>query len=843
MFIGEFGGEVRMACWRRALPAAYLLPIVLVLSLVPGSVLAAPATTVPLPHTHSFTAPDGPASPRSSGNSIRSLLGGQSVLQFAERMERPLDLNPSALPSASVGPSYADMHWWNVSSLVAGQPSSRVLAQMAYNPVDQEDVLFGGIVSGSGHFLSDTWVFANGTWTNVTSASPHHPPQLAAGEMAFDPTENDIVLTGGVTPTQNPARPDTWVFRHNIWTNITATAGKPYATLAGELAADDYDGLDVLTGGVGQNSGGLPDLYTWEFANDTWTNITTAAGPGPEQSIFIDASTDFNDNGAIFFGGETPHPVATTWLYSMHHWQNLTATAGSPLDAGDFYLFGELAPSTWTGDPILSTGEQIGATSQLFTWTWAFDAGTWENITSTVGLLPPMLEGEAAEDVTNGIITADGASIGGPLYGTWELVVPVFAGASSNVTLTDVGDSVQFYSRSSGGIAFDYPTWYFGDGAYELGTWDPTHAYAKPGTYVATFYAGDVAGNTGVAEVTIFVAQNLSASASASVLTADVGQADAFTGTYAGGTGAYSFQWAFGDGQTATTQSATHTYAAAGAEIATFSVTDSLGRVATGNVHVDVNPSPTLAASSSASTVVAGTADAFTPTVTGGTGPFSYLWNFTDGTDSVATAPSHAFSKAGVYNVTVMVTDANGETAAANVKVSVVAPLAVTLSVAPSGGSTFTSFAFTATATGGAGPYTYAWNFGDSATGSGATASHQYTATGNYTVTVTATDSAGRTATATTVVSVTPPPAAPSSSSSSSGLSTEALGIIGLLAVLAALFAVLWVTKGRKPKPAAAAPAATAPAPPPAAAPEPAPAPPAPSEGSVAAPPPPPPPA
>ena len=65
----------------------------------------------------------------------------------------------------------------------------------------------------------------------------------------------------------------------------------------------------------------------------------------------------------------------------------------------------------------------------------------------------------------------------------------------------------------------------------------------------------------------------------------------------------------------------------------------------------------------------------FSATVTGGTEPYTYDWDFKDGSDHGTTAtPSHTFTTVGTYDVTLTVTDANGGTAQAHVQVTATAP-------------------------------------------------------------------------------------------------------------------------------------------------------------------------
>jgi hypothetical protein len=61
----------------------------------------------------------------------------------------------------------------------------------------------------------------------------------------------------------------------------------------------------------------------------------------------------------------------------------------------------------------------------------------------------------------------------------------------------------------------------------------------------------------------------------------------------------------------------------------------------------------------------------FTPTVSGGTAPYSYSWDFGDGSSSTSASPSHVYSTAGTFTVKLNVTDANNIVATASHTVTV----------------------------------------------------------------------------------------------------------------------------------------------------------------------------
>ena len=202
--------------------------------------------------------------------------------------------------------------------------------------------------------------------------------------------------------------------------------------------------------------------------------------------------------------------------------------------------------------------------------------------------------------------------------------------------------------------------------------------------------------------------------------------------------------WSFGDAQSSTAQSPSHTYGAVGAYTADLTVTDSRGVSATSNaLAITVSAMPAATAAANVTALDAPEAVGFTSAVTGGTAPFGYQWIFGDGSASIAQDPSHAYATAGTYTVGLTVTDAVGTSFVANsLTISVHPSLGVVASATPTSGLARVKVTFVAAAIGGLGPFTYSWSFGDGATGTGPNVAHTYEA-GTYQPTLTVHDAAG----------------------------------------------------------------------------------------------------
>ena len=225
-----------------------------------------------------------------------------------------------------------------------------------------------------------------------------------------------------------------------------------------------------------------------------------------------------------------------------------------------------------------------------------------------------------------------------------------------------------------------------------------------------------------------------------------------------------SYDWDFGDGNTGSGETPTHTYNADGNFSVTLTVTDDAGDTGTDSSTATIglgNQPPVADANGPYSGTVG---DAITFDGTGSNDQdgsiASYSWDFGDGSTGSGPSPTHAYAAAGMFNVTLTVTDDNGATDSAASTAEIVAqPVNQPPVSDPNGPYSGTAgVAITLDGTGSSDPdgtiVAYDWDFGDGSTGSGETPTHTYNADGNFTVTLTVTDVAGDSDSATTTASI-----------------------------------------------------------------------------------------
>src|SRR5215204_1163463 len=267
-------------------------------------------------------------------------------------------------------------------------------------------------------------------------------------------------------------------------------------------------------------------------------------------------------------------------------------------------------------------------------------------------------------------------------------------GIISNGTESVVPATFEFQANLTGGTEPYTYIWNFGDGSEESDEQTVLHTFEEAGTYNVTLAATDTDNQNAFDSIEITVNEPPPPTTITEPLTVGIisnGTESVVPATFefqanlTGGTGPYTISWDFGDGsEESDEQTVLHTFEEAGTYNVVVTGTDENGQEASDNLEITINeppppPPPTTITepltvgiiSNGTESVVPATFE-FQANLTGGTEPYTYIWNFGDGSEeSDEQTVLHTFEEAGTYNVTLAATDTDNQNAFDSIEISV----------------------------------------------------------------------------------------------------------------------------------------------------------------------------
>lgn len=532
---------------------------------------------------------------------------------------------------------------WTAHDL-AVNPPVQFEGQMAYDPALGGIVLFGGEDLSTSTVLAQTWLFSNGSWSNLDPATS--PPARWYPQMAYDPALGELVLYGGFDGADNWLG-DTWVFANGTWTSVSASGLGVPPLGGGNLVYDPDLGTLVLVGGI--NDVDQYQTGTWQFDGSVWSILAAIGGPhGHFAAIGV---WDPLDHEMIIAGGGG-------------------SGSGSYTDA----LSVPLAPVNVSAPLVTDVGVATnfsasavgGATPYSYSWNWGDDTiNATENATH-------VYRSPGAFVITLTVKVPSSAVGSGSSSATWQREITVAADPVPKLSESpkgiDAGTVVKLEASATGGVAPYRFSWRFSDGTSGSGS-TLNSTFATPGTYLLNLSTLDSVGGSGSALYSLTV----NASPTVGIAPANAPEAGAPTvldAVVSGGVPPFTYAWQFSGGGTAQGPTAKHMFATAGEQTASVNVTDADGVSATSSTVLDVVPGVVVAVLGPTS-VTAGDTPTFTANVTQGVGPYNVTWTLPSGAVANGTSTSYTFPGSGVFEISAKVVDANGVVAVAFLNVTV----------------------------------------------------------------------------------------------------------------------------------------------------------------------------
>jgi YVTN family beta-propeller protein len=318
---------------------------------------------------------------------------------------------------------------------------------------------------------------------------------------------------------------------------------------------------------------------------------------------------------------------------------------------------------------------------------------------------------------------------------------------SASLTSGNAPLNVSFTDESSG-----LPTswkWYFGDGTNSTEQ-NPVHIYSKVGVYTVTLTASNASGSSSVTKSSYITVSSGDIGPEASFSASPTsGYAPLIVNFTANSTVSPTlWQWYFGEyGTNTTDQNPVHTYSRAGLYTVTLTARNAGGSsLVTKSGYIYVSNSVNTPEATFSASPTSGSAPLvvnFTDKSTGS--PTSWKWYFGDGTNTNDQNPVHTYRKAGLYTVTLTVSNAAGSSSVTKsncitVSNGLTVPIAA-FSAIPAAGTAPLNVSFTDESLGS--PTSWKWYFGDGTNSTEQNPMHTYSKVGIYSITLTASNAGG----------------------------------------------------------------------------------------------------
>ncbi len=458
---------------------------------------------------------------------------------------------------------------------------------------------------------------------------------------------------------------------------IVATTPSPSFTFSLKCQGDSVIFVDNTVYACGSGSG---LQFHWNFGDATTSNVQHA------RHHYSSAGT-YNVKFRISLSGGFKDSITKVVVFNIRSTPNFSATNECFPAATTFTNTSTgFASLAWSfGDASTST-----TTNTSFTKTYA-TAGTYSAklvSTSTFGCKDSLIK-----------------------------TVNVFSKPKATFSVSNncLGVSTSFNNSSSGASVYQ---WTFGDANTSTAT-NPTNTYATAGTYTVKLKITSTNGCLDSTTNTVTIHPKPVADFSAANV------CNGFTSTFTNNsTGASTYSWDFGNGNTSTTASPTYTYPTAGTYNVTLTATTSNGCTHAVTKSYTVNVSPK--ANFSGSNVCLGSSITFSNSSTGAA---TNSWNFGDATTSTAAAPTKTYATSGNFTVKLVVTNTFGCKDSTTKSVTIFAKPVPAFTANNQCLGTAVSFTNQST-----GATSTIWVFGDGKSSAANSPNYTYATAGTYTV-------------------------------------------------------------------------------------------------------------
>jgi hypothetical protein len=183
---------------------------------------------------------------------------------------------------------------------------------LVYDNARNEILLFGGQVNSPGSAFGETWVWDGTNWQKRFPANS--PPPRYVHAMAYDPIRQEVVLFGGVNGTTIYS--DTWVWNGINWSEKSPSV-PPSARGYHFMAYSPYAKLITLFGGRDNAAAATYYNDTWIWDGSNWTEqCINPLRPSARGGFAMNEGP--GENSLVLFGGRDQNGLLDdTWSWSL----------------------------------------------------------------------------------------------------------------------------------------------------------------------------------------------------------------------------------------------------------------------------------------------------------------------------------------------------------------------------------------------------------------------------------------------------------------------------------------------------------------------------------------------
>lgn len=276
--------------------------------------------------------------------------------------------------------------WANVTRQSTFFPPPRAGGAFSDDPGDSGALLVGG----QGLTLwNDTWVYHGGNWTRGTTAGA--PPGVYGGAAAYDSASASVLLFGGegqhcVTTTTGTnclsfSSNETWSYALGRWTNLTSSLlSAPSGRADANLVYDPTDRVLFLYGG--QSPGGYPGLGEWwSLAGGAPAPLTASAPAATVNPVVVGNGTALS---VMVQGGSLSYTLTWVGLPAGCSSQNWTPIICVPTSAGTFSVSVRANDSGGASTTSSALTLSVLGASQVLGYVKLLPASPWVDVGSTL---------------------------------------------------------------------------------------------------------------------------------------------------------------------------------------------------------------------------------------------------------------------------------------------------------------------------------------------------------------------------------------------------------------------------------------------------------------------------